>query len=157
MSYGVGRRRGSDPAFCGWWCRLAATGPIRPLGWEPTDAAGAALKRQKDNPPKKNLSPLCLLDSYTQLSLYFWNYLLGSMLPCITCSMKQVSKVKTNVIYMYFFFLFLPFRAAYKAYRSLQAGGLIRAATASLCHSHSNARAEPRLWPTPQLTATLDP
>ena len=38
-----------------------------------------------------------------------------------------------------------------------QATRLIRAVAASLCQSHSNARSEPRLRPTPQLTAMLDP
>ena len=38
-----------------------------------------------------------------------------------------------------------------------QARGQIRAVTAGLCHSHSNAGSEPHLPPTPQLTATPDP
>ena len=33
----------------------------------------------------------------------------------------------------------------------------IRAAAASLQHSHSNAESKPSLRPTPQLMATLDP
>ena len=53
---------------------------------------------------------------------------------------------------------FLVFsRAAPMAYGGSQARGLIGAAAASLHHSHSNARSEPRLQPTPQLTATRDP
>ena len=51
----------------------------------------------------------------------------------------------------------LLFRAAPAAYGGSQVRGLIRAAAASLRHSHSKARSEPRLRPTPQLTATLDP
>ena len=48
MSCGVSRRHDSDLAFL-WLChRPVATAPIRPLAWEPTYAAGAALKRQKD-------------------------------------------------------------------------------------------------------------
>ena len=43
------------------------------------------------------------------------------------------------------------------AYGGSQARGLIRAATAGLCQSHSNARSELRLRPTPQLMATPDP
>ena len=38
-----------------------------------------------------------------------------------------------------------------------QARGLIEAVAAGLYHSHSNARSEPGLSPTPQLMATLDP
>ena len=37
----------SNPALLWLWHRLAATAPIRPLGWEPPYATGAALKRQK--------------------------------------------------------------------------------------------------------------
>ena len=46
-----------------------------------------------------------------------------------------------------------------RAYRSSQASGRIRAVAASHSHSHtrSNARSEPRLQRTPQLTAMPDP
>ena len=47
MSYGVGRRRGSDLALLWLWRRPAATAPIRLLAWEPPCAAGVALKRPK--------------------------------------------------------------------------------------------------------------
>ena len=43
-------------------------------------------------------------------------------------------------------------RAAPEAYGGSQARGLIRAVAASLRHSHSNARSEPRLQPAPQAT-----
>ena len=46
------------------------------------------------------------------------------------------------------------FRASPAAYGSSQARGHIRAAAASLRHSHSNAGSELHLWPTPQFTAT---
>ena len=49
------------------------------------------------------------------------------------------------------------FRAASVACGSFQARGLIGAVAAGLHHSHNNARSEPRLRPTPQLTATPDP
>ena len=39
----------------------------------------------------------------------------------------------------------------------LRLGGLTGAVAAGLHHSHSNVGSEPRLRPTPQLTATLDP
>ena len=52
---------------------------------------------------------------------------------------------------------FFPFRAAPAAYGSYRAGGRTRATAAGLCHSHSNARSKPWLWPTPQLMATPDP
>ena len=53
MSCGVGCRRGSDLALQWLWYRPAAIAPIRPLGWEPSYAAGTALKRQKYKKKKK--------------------------------------------------------------------------------------------------------
>ena len=50
-------------------------------------------------------------------------------------------------------FCFLLFRAAPEAYGNSQAGDSIRAAAASLHHSHSNRGSEPCLRPTPQLKA----
>ena len=55
------------------------------------------------------------------------------------------------------FFFFCFFRAAVAAYGSSQATGLIGATAAGLRHSHSNARSEPHLRPTPQLTAVPYP
>ena len=52
---------------------------------------------------------------------------------------------------------FIFFKATPVAYGGSQARAGIGAAAASLCHRHSNTRSEPRLWPTPQLMATLDP
>ena len=52
---------------------------------------------------------------------------------------------------------FCLFRAAPAAYRGSQVRGLIGAITAGLCQSHSNARSELHLRPTPQLTAMPDP
>ena len=51
-----------------------------------------------------------------------------------------------------FFFYFLA-----AAYGSSQARGRIGAVAAGLLHSHSNAKFELHLQPTPQLTATPDP
>ena len=55
------------------------------------------------------------------------------------------------------FFFFGLFRAAPTAYGGSQARGVIGAVAASLNHSHSNVGFEPRLRPTPQLTAMQDP
>ena len=54
-------------------------------------------------------------------------------------------------------FFFAISWAAPTAYGSSQARGRIRAVAASIRQSHSNTGSEPRLQPTPQLTATLDP
>ena len=55
MSCGVGRRRGLDPALLWLWRRLVATAPIRPLGWEPPYAAGAAQEIAKKKDLEKKL------------------------------------------------------------------------------------------------------
>ena len=51
----------------------------------------------------------------------------------------------------------IAFKAALMAYSSSQARGPIRTTATLLHHSHSDARSEPHLRPTPQLTETLDP
>ena len=61
------------------------------------------------------------------------------------------------LICMYVCMYFLLFRAALAAYGGPQARGPIGAIAAGLHHSHSNIRSEPRLRPTSQLTAMLDP
>ena len=53
MSCGVGHRRSSDSSLLWLWCRLVAAAPIRPLAWEPTYAAGAALEKAKRQKKKK--------------------------------------------------------------------------------------------------------
>ena len=68
--------------------------------------------------------------------------------------MKQV---KSGWIFLSLFFggFVHFFRAAPVAYGDSQASGRIGAVAAGLHHSH--ARSKPRLPPTPQLMATLDP
>ena len=60
-------------------------------------------------------------------------------------------------VFIFVFYLFAFSRAALTAHGGSQARGLIRAVATSLHHSHSNARSELRLQPTPQLTAMPDP
>ena len=60
-------------------------------------------------------------------------------------------------ILLFYLFIFCLFRAARAAYGGSQASGGIRAVIAGLHHRPSNAASEPRLQPTPQLMATLDP
>ena len=55
------------------------------------------------------------------------------------------------------FILIYVLRATPETYGSSQARRRIRAIAASLHNSHSNAKSELRLQPTPQLTATADP
>ena len=47
MSCGVGHRHVLDLMWLWLWCRPAATAPKTPLVWEPPNAMGMALKRQK--------------------------------------------------------------------------------------------------------------
>jgi len=56
-----------------------------------------------------------------------------------------------------FFFFFYFSRATPMAYGGSRARGLIGAVASGLRHSHSNASSEPRLQPTPKLTAMPDP
>ena len=58
---------------------------------------------------------------------------------------------------MYLFIYLFIFKAAPAAYGDFPARGLIGATAAGQCHSHSNARSEQSLRPTPQLTAAPDP
>ena len=53
MSCGVGRRRSSDHALLWLWHRLVATALIRPLAWEPPNAAGVAQEMAKGPKKKK--------------------------------------------------------------------------------------------------------
>ena len=64
-----------------------------------------------------------------------------------------------NPIYLsiYLSIFFGLFRATPMAYGGSQARGRIRATAASLRQSHRNARSQPLLQPTPQLTAMPDP
>ena len=62
----------------------------------------------------------------------------------------------TSVPQLNFFVIFVLFRAAPMVYGGSQARGPIGAVVASLHQSHSNARSEPLLQPTPQLTAMPD-
>ena len=55
MSYGVGRRRGSDLAFLWLWRRPAAVALIQPLAWEPAHAMGAALRKRKKEKVKNTI------------------------------------------------------------------------------------------------------
>ena len=63
MSWGIGRRRGSDPELLWLWRRPVAIAPIGPLAWEPPYAAGAAqeITKKKRQKKKRSGSNLVLL------------------------------------------------------------------------------------------------
>ena len=59
--------------------------------------------------------------------------------------------------FLFLFLVFCLFRVTPTAYGGSQVRGQIGAAAAGLYRSHSNMGSELCLWPTPQLTARLDP
>ena len=71
--------------------------------------------------------------------------------------LAEISAAKA--VLFFFLLLLFSFRATPRAYGGSQARGRIRAAAAghSHSHSHSYAGSEPRLQPTPQLMAAVDP
>ena len=80
--------------------------------------------------------------------------------PFSCCSLFSISLFSGINFFFFFFFFFFSFclyRAALAAYGGSQGWGLIKAIAAGLRQSQSDARSEPRLQLTPQLTATLDP
>ena len=62
-----------------------------------------------------------------------------------------------KLLFYFILFCLCPFRAAPAAYGGSQVRGLIGTVAAGLCQSHSNARSQLHLWPTPQLMAMPDP
>ena len=79
-----------------------------------------------------------------------WGYLIVVLI--------SFSLIINDIAYLFIFYLFsfLLFRAAPGAHGGSQARDPIRSAAAGLHHSHSNARSQPCLRPTQQLTAMLD-
>ena len=76
------------------------------------------------------------------------NHLMGKgMTQARWSAMEMVTRVRFFIVIFYFYFLM--------NWHSIL--GLIGAAAAGLCQSHSNARSELCLWLTPQLMATPDP
>ena len=69
---------------------------------------------------------------------------------------KGATQVYSNGSFVLFCFFAISW-AAPVAYGVSQARGRIGAVAASLHQSHSNSGSEPRLQPTPQLSATPDP
>ena len=71
---------------------------------------------------------------------------------------KSATALALVVVLIFFFFFchFTSSRAAPMAYGDSQTRGRIRAVATGIHQSHSYAGSEPRLQPTPQLTATSD-
>ena len=80
---------------------------------------------------------------------------------CMCCGGSHLGGEKFWKVFIYlkknfFFCLFAISWATPAAYGGSQARGRIRAVASGLRQSHSNSGSEPRLQPTPQLTATPD-
>ena len=78
---------------------------------------------------------------------------------CVT-DISLILFILCKLVYLFIYLfvcLFYLFRATPMAYGSSQARGWIRMAVTGLHHSHSKARSELCLKPTPQLTGTPDP
>ena len=89
-----------------------------------------------------------------RLPSYPCQYLLLSIFLTLAVLVGVKWDIILICIHLFYFYLF---RATSTAYGGSQSRGPIRAVTTSLCHSHSNARSEPRLQTTPQLTAMPAP
>ena len=76
-----------------------------------------------------------------------------------SCLQVQLHGKGYRTLSLSLLFFFVRFRAALLANGSSQARGQIGATAASLLHHHSysNSGSKPRLRPTPELMATLDP
>ena len=89
----------------------------------------------------------------------FWQRPLAALSLLIAIN-APFSQALFGWVFLKFFknyFILLLFRATSAAYGGSQAWGGIRPAAAVLRHGHSNVGSEVHLWPTPQLTAALDP
>ena len=102
-------------------------------------------KREREEHPK---SPGSIILNKILLMCFFFVSVFSFFLFCF-------------VLWVFFCFLFFVFFAiswaAPMTYGSSQARGLIGAVAADLRQSHRNKGSEPRLQPTPQLTAMPDP
>ena len=100
---------------------------------------------------------VCLCGVISLIHLHMLNYLVTLEWTALGHGVWYfLCVVGFSLLNFFFFFLFM---VAPAAYGSSQAMGGIRAADASLYHSHSNAGtgSEPHLWPTLQAGAMPDP
>ena len=125
---------------CGW---KAFWGPLAMSAIDIVTGNESSLSCPIDMPPDviNHLAPLTPIESGTR--------------HCVKCCKASFHLFLPTAFFLFWFFFF--FRATPVACGSSQAWGQIGAIAASLHHSHRNARSQPHLQPTPQLTATPDP
>ena len=115
------------------------------------------LKRFKARPIKRTSGKFCMPWVPPKKTPPNYNVNLEKVVKVIKNSGNQkegenLSAAVHSFMYVANIYLFtLLFRAATTAYGGSQARGLIGAKVADLHHSHSSARSEPHLRPTPQL------
>ena len=97
---------------------------------------------------------------YVIVKTCLWKFQEGNICDIISFSNRTIFFCLTRRVYLFiaFFFLFVfcLYRGAPLAHGGSQVRGPIGAVAAGLHQSHSHAGFEPRLRPTPQLTATPD-
>ena len=93
------------------------------------------------------------LKIYSPSKLQVYNPVLLTIVPCCRFDFQG----SFFFFFFFFFFVLCLFRVTPTAHGGSQARGPIGATAAGLCHSHSNARSELALRPTPQLMAMPDP
>ena len=110
-----------------------------------------------------NLKFYSSLHSFKKVFILYWTIVDLQCWVSFRCTAKWFSYTYTYIhsfqilfpysLLLLLLLLFCLFRVSPMAYGGSQARGRVRAVAASLCQSHGNAKSEPRLWPTPQLTA----
>ena len=103
---------------------------------------------RKELPPQKKRLQTRWCD-FAKISVWCYNIIMSS--ASFVCVSEEII-----VFFCSLFFSFI-FRAALMTYGSSRARGQIRAAAGGLHHNHSHTGYELCLWPTPQLSAMLDP
>ena len=122
------------------------------LIWGPFSSfPGTTLVKVNNNlqqPNQRTLSAFLLPDlASTNVSIIFFNI-----------SWHSSTHGLSFFLFLFFFYFFLLFLwASPVAYEGSQARNPVGAVAAGLHQSHSNVGSKPRIQPTPQLTATLDP
>ena len=77
--------------------------------------------------------------------------------PYLCVCFYSVDRFICAIFYLFIIYLFCLLRFAPTAYGGSRVRGLISAVATGLRHSHSHAKSELHLQPTPQLMATQDP